>query len=237
MSIEQYFAAQQRNLANALRWGPFAALFPLVDDLYVRAIALTPGDQPAIFGQLLLVCHKSFLSAVALIGQAQPDDAGPITRRAIEAARLAAAIRTDPSTADRWSAYEQRMQRWIDRHAGSKPKVFRPKLGQLDPAIAPVIEELMKMDGTLSDLYVHLTPENLLQLAWESREGTAYLNYFVRDQQALRRDVILTSGTYLRILLVMDWCLGNAFSSNPDWRLLLATACERGEPFAQEFTP
>jgi hypothetical protein len=38
MAINQYFDVQKENLRRSLNWEPFAAIFPLVDKLYVDAI-------------------------------------------------------------------------------------------------------------------------------------------------------------------------------------------------------
>ena len=46
-----------------------------------------------------LICHKSMLSAAALIAQAQPEDSVYITRRAVEAGRVALAIKLNDENA------------------------------------------------------------------------------------------------------------------------------------------
>ncbi len=91
-----YCKAQKANLGNTLKYEPFAVLNPLGDQLYQQSIALMSGHSSPVYGRLLLVCHKEFLVAASLVGQGQPDDADPITRRAIEAIRLAAAIKAEP---------------------------------------------------------------------------------------------------------------------------------------------
>jgi hypothetical protein len=235
MTVEEYFQEQKANLARSSQWIDFIEIFTLVNKLYVDAIALVPNDRPLLFSQILLICHKSFLSAVALIGQAQPDDAGAITRRAIEAARFAAAIKTNPGKIEAWMAFETKMQRWRDRQEGKTPKPFNPpKLGEIDPGIKPTLEKLMQMQGMLSD-FAHFTPEYLFELDWERGEQSLYLNYFVREQKTLERQIILTSGANLRILEVIDWCLDGAFKLNPDWHRLVDTLRERGAPLARKF--
>jgi hypothetical protein len=235
MSINDYFDAQRANLSISLGWEPFAAIFPLVDKLYVDAIGLTPSGPSSIFGQLLLICHKSFLSAAALIAQAQPEDAGPITRRAIEAARIAAMFKTDPAKGAEWMEDNRRLERWADRRDGKKPKPLFVEIGVLRPEIAPTIDELMRMSGVLSDVYAHFTPEFLDQLEWQKRDASMHLNYFTRDQRELKRAIVLTSGIHLRILDVIDWCLDGAFKLNPDWLKSQETLVERASPLAKEF--
>ena len=82
--------------------------------------------------------------------------------------------------------------------------------------------------GILSDADVHFTPEFFHQLYWDKSEDGLYLNYFTRDQKALEQEIVFTSGTYLQILKVIDWCLDGAFSSNPDWLGLAGTLKEKG---------
>ena len=208
MAINEYFDGQKENLRRSLNWRPFAEVFPLVDKLYVDAIGLMPSDRSPVFGQFLLICHKSFLAAAALIGQAQPDDAAPITRRAIEVARFAAVVKTNPDKAKEWVAFDERMQRWADRQEGKKPKSLWINLGEVDPEIKPVIDDLMQTLGILSDAAVHFTPEYFVELSWEKREDSMYLNYFTKEQRVLEREIVQTSGTHLLILEVIDWCLG-----------------------------
>jgi hypothetical protein len=87
MSIADYITAQRSNLASIMRLPQFG-LIDLVDKLYDRGIDLVKPDSPPRYGKFLLLAHQSFLSAATLIAQAQPFDAGPITRRAIEIARV-----------------------------------------------------------------------------------------------------------------------------------------------------
>jgi hypothetical protein len=122
MSIQEYIDAQRANISSISQLPHFSKLGDLTDRLYERAVTLVPKSSPPPFGQLLLICHRSFLSALTLIGQAQPDDAAPISRRAIEAARLALAVKTNPENAVKWTAYEQRMERWQARDRGEKTK-------------------------------------------------------------------------------------------------------------------
>ena len=121
MDFEGYFEAQKRNLTNNLRFEPIANLFPGVHELYNISIQGMPPDKSPLFGQFLLICHKSFLAAASLIGQAQPDDAAPITRRAIEVIRVAAAIKEDSSKFEEWVAFEKRSKRWQDREEDRTP--------------------------------------------------------------------------------------------------------------------
>ena len=235
MAIRKYFDAQKENLRRARKWEPFATIFPVVDKLYVDAIGLVPNDQSPIYGQFLLICHKSFLAAASLIGQAQPDDSAPITRRAIEVARFAAAVKTNPELAENWMAYEERLQRWTDRQEGVKPKPLRVNLGKVHPGIKLTIDDLMGSLGIISDAAVHFTPEYFGELGWDRGEKSLKLDYFTGDQRALEREIVFTSGTHLQILEVLDWCLDGALKADPDWIGLVAVLKERGAVLAAKF--
>ena len=235
MAISKYFDAQKENLRRALKWEPFATIFPVVDKLYVDAIGLVPKDQSLIYVQFLLICHKSFLAATSLIGQSQPDDAAPITRRAIEVARFAAAVKTNPEIVEKWMAYKERMQRWTDRQKGEKPKPLRVNLGEVNPGIKPTIDDLMMSLGIISDAAVHFTPEYFGELGWDHGEKSLKLDYFTGDQRALEREIVSTSGTHLQILEVLDWCLDGALKADPDWIGLVAILKEKGAVLAAKF--
>lgn len=108
--FHEYFAAQKRNLCNTLEFPPFAVLLPIVHDLYVMTARLVPTDNQ--FAPFVLIGDKEFLAAASLIGQAQPDEAAPITRRAIEMARAVAAFKKDSENIKKWTAFPERIARW-----------------------------------------------------------------------------------------------------------------------------
>lgn len=226
-----YFQAQKENLAALLRFETFAVLIPPVDRLYKTAIDLVPKEPPHLFGLCLLICHKSFLAAASLVGQAQPDDAGPITRRAIEVVRLAAAVKSDAAVFERWVAFEERMERWKVRMEGEKPKPIHINLDVKHPAVI----DLMSMWGILSDADVHFTPEYFYGLDWEKRDGTMFLNYFNRDQRTIEREIVNLSGSHIRILEVLDWCLNGVFRNNENWWQEMGKLIDLGKQFAAKF--
>lgn len=140
MSLPEYFDALSQNRTNICKFQPYAELIPRVDDLYNAIIKLVPNERVAsVQGRLLLVCHKSFLAAASLIVQAQPEDAGPVTRRAIEVVRLAAAFKDDESVLEQWHAWEERMERWEARQKEEKPKHFQVHI----EVKHPIVKELM----------------------------------------------------------------------------------------------
>jgi hypothetical protein len=194
-----YIEAQRSNLDSALRFELFAATLPRMHRLYLVSIDATPSNKPILFRQFLLVCHKSFLAAATLIGQAQPDDAGPITRRAIEVVRLAAAMKADPAIAEKWHAYEKRMERWRARREGEKPKRLDVRI----PDDHPLVQELMGIWGIISDTDVHFTLEHFISLRWEQSDGTMILRYFTGDQRIIESTIINLLGSYIGWIAVV----------------------------------
>jgi len=214
LAFKEYIEAQRTNLESALKFELFGAACPLMDKLYELSVAAVPKDKSPVFGQFLLVCHKSFLAAATLIGQAQPDDAGPITRRAIEVVRLAAAMKADPKVAEEWVAYEKRMQRWEARNEGETPKSLHIPI----PADHPVVKELMGVWGIISDGDVHFTPEYFHSLPWETRDDQMFLHYFTGEQRVVESAIIQLLGAHMMMLRVLDDCLDGPLSANSDWR-------------------
>lgn len=103
LSFDAYLKGQENNLAQIRRLPVFRDLVLPVKELYERAADLVPPGTPPSFGRILLLGHKSLLSAAALIARGLPDDAAGITRRAIEAVRTGRAIKHDRGNLDRWS--------------------------------------------------------------------------------------------------------------------------------------
>ena len=228
-----YCKVQKANLGNTLKFEPFAVLIPLVDQLYQQSIVLMPSDSSPVYGRLLLVCHKEFLAAASLVGQCQPDDADPITRRAIEAIRLAAAIKAEPKNAEIWLAYEKRMERWERRQSGEKPRSLHIKL----EVSHPIVNELMETWGILSDAGVHFTPEYFHTLDWRNREGAKFLNYFMSDQRAIETAIVILTGTHTKILLILNECVDNAFGVDAEWMKQMASLHKRGKAYGEKFAP
>ncbi|MDT3779830.1 hypothetical protein PJI16_19920 [Nitrospira sp. MA-1] len=217
MSIQDYIAAQRANISSISQLPHFSKLGDLTYRLYESAVSLVPRSFPRHFGLLLLICHRSFLSALTLIGQAQPDDAAPISRRAIEAARLALAVKTNPESAREWFAHEQRMERWQARYRGEKPK--KPVIPKLDlPSGHLILAKLEEHLGILSDSSVHFTPEYYGSQHW-IRNGTKYeLLDFTPDQRAIECSLIILIGLHGSILRIFDECLDGPFFSDDQWK-------------------
>lgn len=219
-TIDDFIAIDQFNLDEIRKnLAEFRDLMPLVHALYSRALEVVPLDGLPLFGQTLLICHKAFLCAVVTIGRRHPDDAAAITRRAIEAASLAVAVKADVGNFERWQDYERRSARWRARHAGEKPPRFK----------APKIEYPQSLDrlrshlGTLSDAYVHFTPEFAAGQEWRrnKRGDQAYaeLPYITVDAETIARELFVMGSFHTEILELFDRsCFDGVFNRDADWR-------------------
>lgn len=238
MSLIDYIEAQRSNLKAIEKLPHYSILVPLVDEIYSHSIKIVPKDTPPRYGRFLLLCHKSYLAAATLIGQAQPDDAAPITRRAIEIARVCLASKHNEDNYEKWLSYEKRHARWEKREAGEKPPHL-PKI-QLDlPKDHYILNELMSELGMLSDAYVHFTPEYYTSLNWKddrkSEPPMVRLSYFISDQRVLEREVVLLTGIHAKIIRLIDECLDNFLSHEAEWRKLMTALYQQGKLLSKKF--
>lgn len=230
LAFQEYINTQRKNLESALKFELFGATCPLMDRLYEVSVAAVPKDKSLVFGQFLLICHKSFLAAATLIGQAQPDDAAPVTRRAIEVVRLAAAVKSDSAVAQEWVAYETRLERWQARNQGRTPKPLQVRI----PAQHPLVRQLMDTWGIISDADVHFTPEYFHSLKWEKRDDRMFLHYFTGGQRMIETAIIQLLGAHMMMLQVLDDCLEGSFSRSETWRELRDELHVRAKPWADK---
>jgi hypothetical protein len=124
--MEEYIQAQLANLEIGRRNRFFQTLVPAGEAAYRAAIDALPRDGVPMFGRILLICYKSMLSAAVLIAKLQPEDSVGITRRALEAARFAVAMKINPQNALQWTAYQERHDRWLRRREGKMPGRSHP---------------------------------------------------------------------------------------------------------------
>jgi hypothetical protein len=204
---------------------------PQVHALYSRSIDLIVGTgDTLLFVESLLMCHKAFLCAAATIGRRHPDDAASITRRAIETALLAIAVKSDKGNFREWQAYEVRSKRWEDRHSGKKPASFSPKLKYPDHFL---VERLRHQFGTLSDAFVHYTPEFAAGQEWRKvkRGGGGYLElpYLTTDQRMIEQQLILLGGVHVNILDLLAECFDFLFAKDQQWVAIRKDVQRRAE--------
>ena len=234
MDFEDYLTAEKANIQQIRNLPDFSILIPLVNQFYNLSIDLVSPNASPFYGKCLLLCHKGFLSAASLIGRALPEDSSPVTRRAIEIAEVAFAVKYDQNNYEIWLSYEQRMARWEARTAEQKPrKPIFPKLNI--PIDHPVLEYLKKSKGIYSDSDVHFTPEYLETREWKEGDSRLSLNYFTSDQRTFSRSVVDLTGTHRMLLLIFDKCMDEAFSTNEEWQRLHDELLIKGQRFAQKF--
>jgi len=224
LSFNDYFAAQQGNLDQIRRLQHFVHLIEPVSSLYDLSIdTLAPDKITPLYGKLLLVCHKALMSAAALIARGQPDDSASVTRRAIEAACLARAIKHDKANLTRWLSYEKRLARWEAREQGKKPQPLSPTIA--NPPGHRTVDWLRGQLGVLSDVAVHFTPEFFDQQDWRTEDKGGgmvglSLQYFEPSQRTIERALLALASVNLQILDLFNECFDNAFHGDARWRAL-----------------
>lgn len=167
MSLNGYVLTQQQNFEAIKDSLHYSRLIETVDHLYRTTIELGPAHCPRLcFGKMLLMCHKSLLSAATLIARGQPDDAALVSRRAIEIGHLAIAVHLDSQNYMKWLDEERRSARWRDRMKGQRPKSEPAHKWGKDVIEHPLLTELRTFLGMLSDAYAHFTPEFEGNLRW-----------------------------------------------------------------------
>jgi hypothetical protein len=120
MSLNDFMSAQTKNADAFAKTPHFATLVPLVDRMYATAVELASPKHSPTFGKLMMICHREFLVAASQIIKGLPFDSHVNTRRAVEAAKVALAIKRNRANVQEWLKPEQRQERWYLRH-GRKP--------------------------------------------------------------------------------------------------------------------
>ncbi len=205
---------ESRKFFDANRGCPMFGLIETLDELYRVGQAKAPfpktgTEKDDLFQMCFLVCHRALLSAATCVGSGLPEDGAAITRRALEAAKVALAITVDAGNLEQWRALATRTGRWEDRGKG-----IRPKGGPVNPqykglAGEPLHEDLMTVIAVLSDFTVHFTPEHVLGYEWErttNKDGTTNIA-FGADEDAVANGSLLLADQHRLILRVFDRCL------------------------------
>jgi hypothetical protein len=230
MSLEEYALAQQQNF-DAIKDSPhYSRLLATVDHLYHTTVAVSPAHCPRVcFGKMLLMCHKSMLSAATLIARGQVDDASLVTRRAIEIGHLAVAVHLDSRNYLKWLDYDRRYARWQQRLKGQRPKSEPTHKWSKDILEHPLLVELRAVLGILSDAYAHFTPEFEGNLQWtddthSDQHPEIRLDDFDTTKRAIHRAFLNLAVVHLKLLDVFNACFKNGLQGDGGWRLLQTTA-------------
>jgi hypothetical protein len=243
MSLDEYVATQQKNL-DAIKESPhYSQLIQTVDHLYRTTMDLGPMHCPRVcFGKMLLMCHKSLLSAATLIARGQPEDSAPITRRAIEIGHLAIAVHLDPENYVRWLDVERRMARHEARRKGKRPKNEPAHKWGKEVTEHPLLSDLRTFLGMVSDSDAHFTPEFEGNLAWSEQlspemDLSIQLSYFDTTMRTIHCAFLNLAAIHLRLLDVFNACFKDGLEQDDGWRLVKNTAFAIARELAQEFTP
>lgn len=210
----QTFVEESRKFFDANRDWPQFGLIETLDELYRVAHVKAPfvktgAERDDLLQMCFLICHRALLSAATSTGSGLPEDGAAITRRALEAAKVALAITVDAGNLDQWRALGTRTGRWEDRGKG-----IRPKGGPVNPqykglTAEPLHEDLMTVIAVLSDFTVHFTPEHVLGYEWErttNKDGSTNLAFGV-DEDAVPKGLLMLADQHRLILRVFDRCL------------------------------
>jgi hypothetical protein len=226
MSLSDFMAAQSKNAAALATTPHFASLVPLVDRMYDAAAQLAAPEHSPTLVKLLMVCHREFLVAAGQIIRGLPFDSHANTRRAVEVAKVALAIKRNRANVQEWLKEDLRQRRWSAREEGKKPeRLPSVRFPELDND--PLMQDLQQYFGIASDTFVHFTPEFFaLQEFSETPDGDGNvsigLNYITSNREILLHAAMLC-GLHVRILRVFDAVFDGVLSGDAGWKLLRAT--------------
>lgn len=105
----------------------------------------------------------------------------------------------------------------------------------------PLIDELDKFLGILSDAYVHFTPEFYSSLAWETRinadgqGGRIFLNYFHTNDREVERHYTMLAAVHGLILQAFDRCLDSRLTADEAFKSNLARFWAIGKELNAEY--
>jgi hypothetical protein len=240
MSIDGFTLAANKNFATLSDHPCYRIGIRALDAAYEAAIQCVPSDgYPVIFGRFLLMCHKHMLSAANLIAACLPEDSVGITRRAVEAAKVASAIRLNDANADAWLSYQERNDRWLKRQSKAKPKAFHVSYENLKGD--KYTEALDNFIGMLSDAYVHFTPEYYSTLGWEVRVcdedpgGQIFLNYFQQNIREIERHLLLLIAIHGTIMNAFDRCFDGYIYRQPIFKRAMDDMWSAAKPLNRDF--
>jgi hypothetical protein len=240
MSIEDFARAHTENLYAGMDSPYFKGLMSALDAVYRSAIrAMPPDGVPTVYGKFLLICDKAFRSAAVLVAASHPDDSVAITRRAVEAAKTALAIKLNDNNVANWLSSTERLERWAARQSNERPKFFKIELENVKGDA--LIDELDKILGVLSDAYVHFTPEFYSSLAWETRAdssgqgGKIVLNYFHTSFREVERHYLMLGAAHILILRAFDRCVDDRLVADQTHRASRQAFHEIGKQLSVEY--
>ena len=241
-AFNTYVQVQLRNFEKT-RQLPHFGLVEQVDALYERSLDMLAPSVDQLQLQLFLACHQSLLSAAAMVGRAQPVDSVGVTRRAVEMARTALAIKHDPDNLHRLLATDVRLLPWADRLSRGKP--VRQPTGDIVYPSTERMEQLGRQVGILSDSGAPLTPEFFVTLERRilhdgkrrGRSSEELVGYFETSQVEIERALMSLASTHMLIVKAFDEeCFEGVFSLDRGWNRLFAEIGAKGKSLLERFS-
>jgi hypothetical protein len=207
--FREYCDRANARLSESLGDPDFANLVSVVDCAYLAA--RNAPDVSAMNASFGLLCHQALFNAALLIGCGLGLEAASVSRRALEVAKIALAVKLDPSNLEAWQAFEERTGRWANRRQGIRPRSFTPNLAAL--AQNRSIQSIGNFIGIISDAAVHFTPEMLSRMKFKaaSEAGTIYLSYLEPDHVAVARDLAMLGAVHKLILSTLSESCDSSF--------------------------
>ncbi|MBL8212934.1 MAG: hypothetical protein JNK87_19620 [Bryobacterales bacterium] len=197
----EYLAAGFNRSSYALRNSFFTDVIAAIDSTY-ELIRNAEHTLPG-FARIFVVCHQALYSSASSICRGVPHDAAASSRRALEAARVALAVRKNPKNLEEWVSFAERMGRWQARQEGIKPPAWNLKFDGL--AGDRMSQQISTITGVLSDYKVHFTPEFLSEVDFQvsSEDQVLYSDYLTDDEQAQAQGFKMLAAVHFLILRVL----------------------------------
>ena len=198
----------------------FSSVVEAIDAAYATARA-DNRNVTAGHARIFISCHQSMYSAASCLARGLPLDAAASSRRALEAARTALAIKLDLKNSEKWLAYEERLLRWKTRRTNEKPPKLKIDYAAVNGDFAA--EKLACFIGMLSDAAVHFTPEFLSHLDFQDRKhGTElFSDYLEDDERTIAHHLKQLAAVHLLILKTLDRCCDGGLSVSPKFPMAL----------------
>jgi hypothetical protein len=218
----------------------FVSLVPLVDRMYDTAGLLASKKHSPTLVRLLMICRREFLAAASQIIRGLPLDSHANTRRAVEAAKVALAVKRNRANAEEWLKTDVRQRRWDARGQGQRPEYLPPaRFPELDNE--PLLAHLQQYFGIASDMYIHFTPEffgrqTFTQTPQDDNVVFVELAY-IADQREILFTAITMCSMHAHILLVFNAVFEQVMTDDPGWKLLKTTFDQMAADFLREVPP
>ncbi|MGH7386620.1 MAG: hypothetical protein ACREKG_15690 [Candidatus Rokuibacteriota bacterium] len=106
---------------------------------------------------------------------------------------------------------------------------------------APRLESLRRYVGTLSDAFVHYTPEFAAGHDWRTEMrgdgGCLELPYLTVDQRVIEEQLLLLGGIHVNALDLFDECFEHHFAKDAGWARTRVDVERRAAALAQAMPP